>query len=204
MRSLAELEASRALRAFLALEWRELEQLLLTPIAGHTATGDEAAVGGGAIAGGGTAAAAPPSLWSPPSAGPQSGSVLPGTRTRTGSFVGEARRHRHRSTPGSAEEEKCGDGTGSSAKGGSGADGVEGGPAEEDGERKERKGVVRRTATRPSSCKIFCGGEQRDVALLQGDRAARLRIGSLTSCNKYTGGPTDPVCTELTDIRSLK
>ena len=56
VRSLAELEASRALRAFLALEWHELERLLLAPMATHTATGGEAAAGGGAAADGGTAA----------------------------------------------------------------------------------------------------------------------------------------------------
>ena len=56
MRSLAELEASRALRAFLALEWRELEVLLLAPMATQTATGDEAAAGSGAAASGGAVA----------------------------------------------------------------------------------------------------------------------------------------------------
>ena len=56
MRSLAELEASRALRAFLALEWHELERLLRAPIPTRTATGDEMTEGERAAADGGTAA----------------------------------------------------------------------------------------------------------------------------------------------------
>ena len=56
MRSLAELEASRALRAFLALEWHELERLLRAPIPTRTATGDEVTAGERAAADGGTAA----------------------------------------------------------------------------------------------------------------------------------------------------
>ena len=56
MRSLAELEASRALRAFLALEWHELERLLRAPIPTRTATGDEVTEGERAAADGGTAA----------------------------------------------------------------------------------------------------------------------------------------------------
>ena len=56
MRSLAELEASRALRAFLALEWHELERLLRAPIPTRTATGDKVTAGERAAADGGTAA----------------------------------------------------------------------------------------------------------------------------------------------------
>ena len=56
VRSLAELEASRALRAFLALEWHELERLLRAPIPTRTATGDEVTAGERAAADGGTAA----------------------------------------------------------------------------------------------------------------------------------------------------
>ena len=56
MRSLAELEASRALRAFLALESHELERLLRAPMPTRTATGDEVTAGERAAADGGTAA----------------------------------------------------------------------------------------------------------------------------------------------------
>ena len=56
VRSLAELEASRALRAFLALEWHELKRLLRAPIPTRTATGDAVTAGERAAADGGTAA----------------------------------------------------------------------------------------------------------------------------------------------------